>query len=139
MQQIRGGFEIERAMLPSLDLGDAAQAAHIRFDKVFHGPLEATSIVHMLAVGTATEGSAAYVAVERIVGTLDGRAGSFCMQHSGSMDRGTPSLNIAVIPDSATDALTGLRGTLTIEIVDGKHLYVFEYSLPEHASAGDGP
>lgn len=138
MQQIRGGFEIERAMLPSLDLGDAAQAAHIRFDKVFHGPLEATSVVHMLAVGTDTEGSAAYVAVERIVGTLDGCAGSFCMQHSGSMDRGTPSLSIAVIPDSATDALTGLRGTLTIEIVDGKHFYVFEYSLPKHASAGDG-
>ena len=68
--------------------------------------------------------------MERIVGTLDGRAGSFCMQHSGTMDRGQPSLSVSVIPDSGTDALAGLRGTLAIDIVDGGHFYTFDYILP---------
>ena len=131
MPQIKGEFEVNREMQPAVDLGDGAQAAHMRFDKVFRGPLEATSVVQMFAVGTATEGSAAYVAVERIVGRLDGRAGTFCMQHSGIMDRGTPSLTVTVIPDSGSDALAGLRGTLAIDIVEGTHFYTFDYSLPE--------
>ncbi len=131
MPQIKGEFEVKREMQPAVELGDGAQAAHMRFDKVFRGPLDAISVVQMFAVNTATEGSAAYVAVERIVGRLDGHAGTFCMQHSGVMDRGTPSLTVSVIPDSGTDALTGLRGTLAIDIVDGKHFYTFDYSLPD--------
>ena len=133
MPQIKGEFEVEREIRPAVDLGDGVQAAHMRFDKVFRGPLEATSVVQMFAVGTAVEGSAAYVAVERVVGRLDGRSGAFCMQHSGIMDRGAPSLTVSVIPDSGTDALAGLRGTLAIDIVDGKHFYTFDYSLPESA------
>jgi Protein of unknown function (DUF3224) len=133
MTRIEGAFEVKREMQPAVDLGDDVQAAHMRFDKVFHGPLDATSVVHMFAVSTATEGSAAYVAVERIVGALEGRAGSFCMQHTGIMDRGTPSLTVSVIPDSGTDALTGLRGTLAIDIIEGKHFYTFDYSLPGSA------
>lgn len=131
MPMIEGEFEVKREVQPMVEMGDGAQAAHMRFDKVFHGPLAATSVVHMFAVGTATEGSAAYVAVERIAGTLDGRAGSFFMQHSGTMDRGAPSLTVSVVPDSGTDALTGLRGTLAIEIVDGRHFYRFDYALPD--------
>lgn len=130
MPQIKGEFEVKRVAQPAVDLGDGAQAAHMRFDKVFHGPMDATSVVHMFAIGTGTEGSAAYVAVERIVGTLDGHAGAFCMQHSGTMDRGVPTLTVNVVPDSGTDALTGLRGTLAIDIVDGRHFYTFDYSLP---------
>ena len=133
MPQIKGEFEVEREIRPAVDLGDGVQAAHMRFDKVFRGPLEATSVVQMFAVGTAVEGSAAYVAVERVVGRLDGRSGAFCMQHSGIMDRGAPSLTVSVIPDSGTDALAGLRGTLAIDIVDGKHFYTFDYSLPDNA------
>ena len=133
MPQIKGEFEVEREIRPAVDLGDGVQAAHMRFDKVFRGLLEATSVVQMFAVGTAVEGSAAYVAVERVVGRLDGRSGAFCMQHSGIMDRGAPSLTVSVIPDSGTDALAGLRGTLAIDIVDGKHFYTFDYSLPESA------
>lgn len=129
MPQVTGEFEVKREMQPMVDIGDGAQVAHMRFDKVFRGPLDATSVVHMFAVGTATEGSAAYVAVERIVGRLDGHAGTFYMQHSGTMDRGAPSLTVSVVPDSGTDALTGLRGTLNIEIADGKHFYTFDYSL----------
>jgi hypothetical protein len=131
MPKIEGEFEVKRDMQPMVDMGDGAQAAHMRFDKVFHGALDAASVVHMFAVGTATEGSAAYVAVERIAGTLDGRIGSFFMQHTGIMDRGAPSLTVAVVPDSGTDALTGLRGTLAIEIVDGKHFYTFDYVLQD--------
>lgn len=130
MPQIKGEFEVKRVVQPAVDLGDGAQAAHMRFDKVFHGPLDASGVVHMFALGTGTEGSAAYVAVERIVGTLDGHAGAFCMQHSGTMDRGVPSLTVSVVPDSGTDALSGLRGTLAIDIVDGRHFYTFDYSLP---------
>ena len=130
MPQVKGEFEVKRAMQPMVDMGNDAQAAHMRFDKVFHGPLDATGVVHMLAVGTAVEGSAAYVAVERIVGRLDGHAGTFYMQHSGTMDRGTPSLAVSVVPDSGTDGLIGLRGTLAIDITDGKHFYTFDYSLP---------
>ncbi|MFZ2754060.1 MAG: DUF3224 domain-containing protein [Lysobacteraceae bacterium] len=130
MPQVKGEFEVKREIQPMVDMGDDAQAAHMRFDKVFHGPLDAISVVHMFAVGTAVEGSAAYVAVERIAGRLDGHAGTFHMQHSGTMDRGTPSLVVSVVPDSGTDGLTGLRGTLAIEIVEGKHFYTFDYSLP---------
>ena len=130
MPQVKGEFEVKREMQPMVDMGDDAQAAHMRFDKVFHGPLDAISVVHMLAVGTAVEGSAAYVAVERIAGCLDGHAGTFYMQHSGTMDRGMPSLTVNVVPDSGTDRLSGLRGTLAIEIVEGKHFYTFDYALP---------
>ncbi len=130
MPQIKGKFDVRRTPEAGCDLGDGVEAMHMRFDKIFHGALNANSVVHMLALMTATPGSGAYVAIERIVGTLDGRAGSFCMQHSGTMDRGTPSLMVAVIPDSGTDALIGLRGTLAIDIVDGHHYYTFDYTLP---------
>lgn len=137
MPTVEGEFEVRRDAQPALDLGDGTHAAHLRFDKTFRGPLEATGVVHMLAVGTATEGSAAYVAVERIVGTLAGRAGSFLMHHTGVMDRGTPSLTIGVVPDSGTGALTGLRGALRIEIVDGRHRYAFDYTLPDAVGGAD--
>jgi hypothetical protein len=84
----------------------------------------------MLAGGTAVKGSAGYVAIERVTGTLHGRSGSFMLQHLGTMNRGAPSLTVLVIPDSGTDELTGLSGTLTIDIVDGKHLYTMDYVLP---------
>jgi len=134
MPKVEGEFEVRREAQPMLDMGDGAQAAHMRFEKVFRGPLEATGIVQMMAVGTATEGSAAYVAVERIAGTLDGRAGSFFVHHTGVMDRGTPSLAIGVVPDSGTGALVGLHGTLAIEIVDGRHFYSFDYTLAAEAA-----
>ncbi len=131
MPKVKGEFEVKRSVEPACDLGDGLEAMHARFDKVFHGALEAVSVVHMLAVMTPTPGSGAYVAVERIVGCLDGHTGSFCMQHNGTLDRGAPSLSATVIPDSGTDALTGLRGTLAIDIVDDMHFYVFDYSLPD--------
>ncbi len=130
MPQVTGEFEVRRSAEPGCDLGDGVEAAHQRFDTRFQGPLDASSVVHMLAFMTATPGSAAYVAIERIVGSLEGRAGSFVMQHAGTMDRGAPSLAVSVVPDSADGALAGLRGTLRIDIVDGRHFYTFDYTLP---------
>jgi hypothetical protein len=83
----------------------------------------------MLAVSSDVKGSAGYVAMERVNGTLQGRRGSFALQHSGTMTRGAPQLSVSVVPDSGTDQLEGLSGKMTINIVDGKHFYEFDYSL----------
>ena len=83
----------------------------------------------MLSAGTATKGSAGYVAIDQVTGTLEGRTGGFLLQHSGSMKRGEPSLSVMVVPDSGTGELAGITGTLSINIVDGKHFYDFLYSF----------
>jgi hypothetical protein len=130
-RQAKGTFEVKRSAEPGCDMGDGVEAGHYRFDKQFEGPLDATSVVHMLAVGTAVPGSAGYVAIERVRGTLDGRAGTFFFQHFGLMERGKASLTLTVVPDSGTEGLEGLRGKLAIDIVDGQHFYTFDYTLPE--------
>ena len=84
----------------------------------------------MLAVQTATEGSAGYVAMEVVSGTLEGREGAFALQHSGTMTRGAPGLTITVVPDSGTGELEGIAGTMTIDLVEGQHSYTFDYTLP---------
>jgi hypothetical protein len=100
-------------------------------DKQFHGDLEGTSKGQMLAVSTEVKGSAGYVAMERVNGRMQGRSGTFALQHSGTMNRGAPQLSITVVPDSGTGELAGLAGKMTINIVDGKHFYEFEYTLAE--------
>src|SRR5687768_11750730 len=82
-QQVKGEFEVKRSPEDPCDMGDGVVAGHFRFDKRFLGALAGVSVVHMLAVGTEVPGSAGYVAVERLSGTLHGRAGTFFMQHSG--------------------------------------------------------
>jgi hypothetical protein len=129
MTQAKGTFDIQRTAEPAADFGDGVQAMRLRFDKTFHGPLAATSVVHMLGVMDPATGCGGYVALERIVGTLDGHAGSFMLQHGSLMDHGAPQQSIRVIPGSGTDALAGLRGTMTIDIVDGAHHYTFDYAL----------
>jgi hypothetical protein len=98
--------------------------------KEIHGDFEGTSTGQMLTSMTKTQGSAAYVAIERMTGTLHGRKGSFDLHHLGIMNRGTQQLTINVVPDSGTDQLTGISGTMTIKIADGKHSYELNYSLP---------
>jgi hypothetical protein len=97
--------------------------------KQFQGDLEATSKGQMLTAMTEVTGSAGYVAIERVSGKLHGHSGTFALQHSGSMTRGAPHLTITVVPDSGTGELVGLAGKMTINIVDGKHFYDFEYTL----------
>jgi hypothetical protein len=125
-QRASGHFVVD--LTPS----DAAPAdiGALMIAKTFHGDLNATSAGMMLAVRTAVDGSAGYVAMERVTGTLGGHQGSFALQHSGVMTRGTPQLSVAVVPDSGTAALTGLTGTMAIIITPGRHDYVFSYTLP---------
>ena len=127
--QAKGEFEVKRIPQDELDIGQGATVGHSHFDKRFHGPLDATSVVHMLALMSPVQGSGAYVAMERIEGTLDGRRGSFYTQHNGIMDRGKPSLDLTVVPDTGTDELVGLHGRIAIDIADGKHFYTFEYDF----------
>jgi hypothetical protein len=98
-------------------------------DKKFTGDLEAASQGEMLSAGTAVKGSAGYVAIEKVTGTLHGREGSFILQHNATMNRGAPSLSIAVVPDSGTGALAGIAGTMQIIIENKQHSYTFDYSL----------
>jgi Protein of unknown function (DUF3224) len=130
-RRVSGPFDVKLTpMAPDADAGDSA-IARMSLDKVFHGELAATSQGQMLAVRTAVEGSAGYVALERVSGTLQGRRGSFALQHSGTMARGAPTLSVTVVPDSGTGELTGLSGRMDIVIEGGKHSYVFDYTLPE--------
>jgi hypothetical protein len=107
-----------------------ATTGRMTIDKQFHGDLEGTSKGQMLTAMTETKGSAGYVAIERVTGTLKGLSGSFALQHTGTMNRGVPQLSVTVVPDSGTGQLVGLTGNMTINIVNGKHSYDFEYTLP---------
>jgi hypothetical protein len=125
-----GTFEVKLAPQPADDQGDAT-LGRMSIDKQFHGDLEGTSKGQMLTAGSSVKGSAGYVAIERVTGTLQGRTGSFILQHTGTMTRGTPQLSITVVPDSGTGQLTGLAGKLDIQITDGKHRYELEYTISE--------
>jgi len=125
-----GSFEVK--IRPQADdFLQGSSLGRMTIDKQFHGDLEGTSKGEMLTGGEVAKGSAGYVAIEQVTGSLNGRSGSFILQHSGTMTRGTPQLTISVVPDSGTGQLAGLSGTMTIKITDGKHFYDFAYSLPE--------
>lgn len=127
--RISGPFDVKLAPQPMSDRVESPPLGRLSIDKQFHGELEATSRGEMLSAGTEVEGSAGYVAIERVTGRLAGRIGSFVLMHTGVMNRGVPQLTISVVPDSGTDGLVGLAGTMSIVIADGKHSYEFEYTL----------
>ncbi len=124
-----GPFVVKLNQLALEDKTEGTLLARMSLDKQFQGDLEAVSRGEMLSAGTAVKGSAGYVAIERVSGTLNGRRGTFVLQHSGTMMRGEPNLTISVVPDSGTGELEGLAGTMTIAIVDGKHSYEMHYTL----------
>lgn len=126
-----GPFEVK--LTPQTPDGkfEDATMGRMTIDKQFHGDLEATSKGQMLTGGTDVKGSAGYVAMEKVTGTLHGRSGTFILQHSGTLNRGAAELSVTVVPDSGTNQLAGLTGKMTIHIADGKHSYDFEYALPE--------
>ena len=130
-QHATGTFEVTLAPQGDNDPADGATLGRMSLDKRFTGDLAGTGQGQMLTAMTAVAGSAGYVAIERVTGTLHGRAGSFVLQHTGTMNRGAPQLAITVVPDSGTGALAGIAGTFVIDIVDGKHFYRFEYTLPQ--------
>lgn len=133
-----GPFSV--SMRPQAESGFGAAAAasqppginfgRLLLDKQYQGDLQASAQGQMLSAVTPTAGSAAYVAIEQVSGSLHGREGSFVLQHSGLMDRGTPQLVVTVVPDSGTGGLTGLAGRLQIRISEGQHFYDFDYTLP---------
>lgn len=98
--------------------------------KQFEGDLTGTSIGQMLAMRSAT-GSAAYVAMEEVQGTLAGRSGTFVLVHRGLMSAEQQTLEVAVMPGSGTGELEGLTGSMTIEVAEGEHRFGFEWSLPD--------
>src|SRR5262245_6956271 len=125
----KGTFEVKPTPQPAAE-GDDPSFSRMTFDKQFHGDMEGTSKVQMLAAGASVKNSGAYVALEKVNATIAGRKGSFTFQHSATMNRGVPSLSITVVPDSGTDQLAGISAKCSIDIKDVNHFYAFEYSLP---------
>ena len=127
-----GTFEVKLAPVGNDSTPEGPNLGRMSMDKTFKGDFEGIGKGEMItAAGLAVKESAAYSAVERLTGTLHGKKGSFALQHTGIMDRGKPSLNITVVPDSGTGALVGLTGKLDIMIEGKEHKYVFEYSIPK--------
>ena len=127
MNQATGTFEVK--LTSQAADGEDVGLGRMTIDKQFHGDLEATSQGQMLAAKSNVKGSAGYVAMERVSGSVGGRVGTFVLQHSGTMTRGEPQLSVTVVPDSGTGDLTGLSGKMVIENAEGQHSYVFEYAI----------
>jgi hypothetical protein len=126
-----GPFDVK--VTPQEDGNGDPLLNRMMLDKQYHGDLEGTGKGQMLTAGTEVKGSGAYVAIEKVTGTLKGRSGSFVLQHTGTMTQNAPHLTIIVVPDSGTGELKGLTGTMMINIAaDGKHSYDLEYALPGH-------
>ena len=125
MNHAAGTFDVKLAPQTT----DAPALGRMSIDKQFHGDLEATTKGEMLSFMSDVKGSAGYVAMERVTGTLHGKTGSFVLQHTGTMTRGAPELSVTVVPDSGTGQLAGLSGKMTINIEGGKHSYKFDYEL----------
>lgn len=126
--QASGTFDVKvTPQTPEENVGDPS-VQRLALDKQFHGDLEAVSKGQMLATGNV-QGSGGYVAIERINGKLKGRSGTFALQHNGTMNPKGMSLSITVVPDTGTEELTGLTGSMIINIVEGKHFYEFDYSI----------
>lgn len=129
--QAKGTFEVTLNAQSLANVAADEKLGRMSLDKRFSGDLVGTGKGEMLTAVTATKGSAAYVAIEHVEGTLNGRKGAFVLHHNGLMTRGSQSLTIAVVPDSGSGELEGIAGTLKIDIVDKKHYYDFQYTLPQ--------
>ncbi len=126
-----GTFEVQLAPQAPEGASGEGGVGRLVIDKVFHGDLEAASHGQMLGYRSAVEGSAGYVAMERVDGELEGRAGTFVLQHSATMEGGEANQTIQVIPGSGTGALAGLSGSMTIDVEEDVHRYTLTYSLAE--------
>jgi Protein of unknown function (DUF3224) len=129
MMHATGTFEVKITPLTLDEKTAEPTLGRMTIEKTFQGSLEGTSKGEMLTAGSVAKGSAGYVAVERFTGTLNGRGGSFSLQHFATMTRGVPYMNIIVVPDSGTGDLAGIGGTLVIHIAKGEHSYEFNYEL----------
>jgi Protein of unknown function (DUF3224) len=128
-----GRFDVTLLPIGTDDQAEGSTLGRMSIEKRFEGDLAGSSKGEMMTAMTTTEGSAGYVALERVTGTLHGRPGSFILQHGGVMTRGAPQLTILVVPDSGTGQLLGLSGRMAIIVTDGEHTYDFQYTLPDPA------
>jgi len=126
----QGSFEVRMVAQGDADAADGTTLGRMALDKQYAGDLAGSARGTMLSALTSVQGSAGYVAIERVTGSLHGRRGSFVLQHDGLMSRGARQLAITVVPDSGSGELTGLGGRMDIQITDGKHYYTFDYELP---------
>jgi hypothetical protein len=129
----QGTFEVKMTPLTTDEKPGTTTLGRLSLEKQYRGDLSATSTGEMLSAMTSTKGSAGYVAIERVTGTLHGRSGTFVLQHHGIMNRGDGTLTVGIVPDSGTDQLTGLAGSMKIIIDAGKHAYELEYTVTEGA------
>jgi hypothetical protein len=125
-----GIFEVKNAPLGADDALTGTAIGRFALDKQFHGDLEGSSKGEMLGAGNPATGTAGYVAIEQFTGALSGRNGSFAMQHFGTMEENKFDLLVKVVPGSGTGDLTGIAGTMSIAVANGKHSWKFDYSLP---------
>jgi hypothetical protein len=131
MQTASGSFTVTISpQAPEDGVGDPG-IARMALDKRFEGGLQARALGQMLAMRTPVEGSAAYVALDRVEGLLLGRRGGFSLHHRGVMDRGVPALEVTIVPDSGTGELAGISGRLAIRIEGKEHFYELEFDLPQ--------
>jgi hypothetical protein len=126
---VRGTFDVKLVPQPLALAPEGSGLGRMSLDKRYHGELDATGVGEMLSAMAAVKGSAGYVAIERVSGTLQGRSGSFVLQHSGTLERGAPTLSVTVVPDSGTAELAGLTGSMAIEVEPGVHRYAFTYEV----------
>jgi hypothetical protein len=132
MTKATGAFEVKLVPVGNDSTPEGPNLGRMSLDKTFTGDFTGVGKGEMItAAGLAVKESAAYSAVERLTGALHGKKGSFALQHTGVMDRGKPSLNITVVPDSGTGELVGLTGKMDIIIEGKQHKYVFDYSMPK--------
>jgi hypothetical protein len=130
IMEANGTFEVKLRPLETYNQAEDARIGRMSIDKTFMGDLVGTSRGEMLSGGSPAEGSAGYVAIERVTGTLQGQSGSFLLQHSGTMTPTSQKSAITVVPGSGTGELEGIAGTMSIKIEDGQHFYDFDYTLP---------
>ena len=133
MKHAHGTFDVKLTpQKPDSKEAESAKLGRMSINKQFHGDLEGTGDGEMLYNASPASESGAYVAIERVTAKLDGRSGSFDLQHLGVKDQGKATLSINVIPGSGTGDLKGIAGKLDIQIDStGKHSYDLEYTLPE--------
>lgn len=130
-RQARGTFKVDITPQPPQDGAADPGVGRMLIHKQFQGELSGESHGQMLAIGTPVDGSAGYVAMERVTGIVHAHEGSFALQHSGTLHRGAAHLSIAIVPDSGTGRLEGISGTLQITVEAGVHHYVLDYDLPD--------
>lgn len=130
-QRAAGSFNVSMHPTAPTERAGRTTLGRMLLEKQYLGDLAATGKGDMLTAVTDTQGSASYVAIEHVTGVLHGRTGSFVVHHAGTMSGGVDQLEIAIVPDSGTDELTGIAGRLTLKVVEGEHRYELAYTLPE--------